>query len=335
MSQAEGINLINLIKKGLEWKKPLLFTTLSAGVLAAIASFIMAPQYRSTSIVFPIRQFSISKLLIEQNIGNQEDYMLIGDEDDAEKVIQVLTSETIKMKVADQFNLWERWKIEKDKFAAYHLRQKWDDMVKIKRTDFNSIKVIAYDYTANGAAELCNGIVSVCDSVRREMTQIMADKAFEIVKEEYDNTISRMNELEDSLQVLRSLGVLDYKNDVEAYTKSYAKALEKGNTKGINALEEKLNTLKKYGGAYLHISENLRKYRFKFPIIKAKYDEALINKNKYMPFVFVLEKGIPDEYKARPFRSLIVLITLVSTFALTFAVLIIKENLSKNFNNPS
>ncbi|MGE0567855.1 MAG: hypothetical protein AB7O73_07890, partial [Bacteroidia bacterium] len=299
------------------------------------ASFIMAPQYRSTSIVFPIRQFSISKLLIEQNIGNQEDYMLIGDEDDAEKVIQVLTSETIKMKVADQFNLWERWKIEKDKFAAYHLRQKWDDMVKIKRTDFNSIKVIAYDYTANGAAELCNGIVSVCDSVRREMTQIMADKAFEIVKEEYDNTISRMNELEDSLQVLRSLGVLDYKNDVEAYTKSYAKALEKGNTKGINALEEKLNTLKKYGGAYLHISENLRKYRFKFPIIKAKYDEALINKNKYMPFVFVLEKGIPDEYKARPFRSLIVLITLVSTFALTFAVLIIKENLSKNFNNPS
>ena len=161
------------------------------------------------------------------------------------------------------------------------------------------------------------------------MTIAMAEKAFSIVKDEYESTIVNMNEMEDSLQVLRNLGILDYKEDVEAYTKSYAKALEKGNSTAAKVLEEKLNNLKKYGGAYLHVSENLRKYRFKFPVIKAKYDEALVNKDKYIPFLQIVEKGVPDEFKARPIKTLIVLITLLSTFILTFIILMFKENIAK------
>ncbi|MBK7817484.1 MAG: hypothetical protein IPJ60_07895 [Sphingobacteriaceae bacterium] len=79
----------------------------------------------------------------------------------------------------------------------------------------------------------------------------------------------------------------------------------------------------------MHVSENLRKYRFKFPVIKAKYDEALVNKDKYIPFLQIVEKGVPDEFKARPIKTLIVLITLLSTFILTFIILMFKENIAK------
>jgi LPS O-antigen subunit length determinant protein (WzzB/FepE family) len=323
------INLMGLVNKAVEWKKPLLICTLGATVIAVIISFLIAPQYKSTATVFPTRQFSVSKLIIEQNVGNQEDYNMLGDEDDAEKAVQLLTSETLKTLVADKFNLWERWSVPKDKFGFHNLRLKWDNMVKIKRTDYNSIKIEAYDYTANGAAQICNGILAYCDTVRYHMTMDMANKAFAIVKDEYENTVANMNEMEDSLQALRSLGILDYKEDVEAYTKSYAKALEKGNSSAAKILEEKLNNLKKYGGSYLHVSENLRKYRFKFPVIKAKYDEALVNKDKYIPFLQIVEAGVPDEFKARPIKSLIVLITFLSTFILTFIILMVKENVIK------
>jgi len=327
--ESNNINLVNLIKKAVEWKKPLLLLSLSATFIAAIISFLIAPQYKSTATVFPTRQFSVSKLLIEQNIGNQEDYMMLGDEDDAEKVIQVLTTETLKTLVANKYNLWERWSVRKDKYAFHNLQLKWDNMVKIKRTDYNSIKIETYDYTANGAAEICNGIVKYADTVRYHMMLDMASKALAIVKDEYDNTIREMNVMEDSLQKLRALGILDYKEDVEAYTKSYAKALEKGNTAAIKLLEEKLNNLKKYGGSYLHVSENLRKYRFKFPVIKAKYDEALVNRKKYIPFMQVAEWGVSDEFKARPIKTLIVLITFLSTFLLSFIILMFKENIVK------
>ena len=302
-----------------------MIASIAAFIISTTVAFLLAPQYKSVATIFPTRSFSVSKLLIEQNIGNQEDYMQIGDEDDAEKLLQILNSDQLKNVVAEKFNLWQRWKIEKDKYAEHFLKLKWDNMVRYKRTDFNSIKIEVYDYTANGAAEVANYITDVVDLIKESMTKEVATQAYNVVKEEYENTIARMNELEDSLQILRQFGILDYKNDVEAYTKSYAKALEKGNNNGSKALEEKLNVLKKYGGAYNQISENLRKYRFKFPVIKAKYDEAQVNLNKSLPFKFVVDKATPNEYKARPVRWLIILISTASAFLLTIIVLSMGE----------
>jgi len=314
-----------LLIKIFKWRKPILIVVSFALVVSAAVSFLMAPQYKSTATIFPTRSFSVSKLLIEQNIGNQEDYMEIGDEDDAEKLLQILNSDQIKRQIADKYNLWENWKMENDKYAEHYLRLKWDDHVRFRRTDFNSIKIEVHDYIANRAADIANSIVDYTDSIKNKMTRDVAQQAFQIVKEEYDNTVVRMNELEDSLQTLRQLGILDYKNDVEAYTKSYAKALEKGNGTAIKVLEEKLNNLKKYGGAYFQVSENLRKYRFKFPVIKAKYDEALINANKTLPFKFVVDKATPNEYKAKPVRWLIILISTFSAFILTIVALMVGE----------
>ena len=50
-------------------------------------------------------------------------------------------SDDLKKIVAEKFNLWQRWKIEKDKYAEHFLKLKWENHVRYKRTDFNSIKV--------------------------------------------------------------------------------------------------------------------------------------------------------------------------------------------------
>ena len=337
MTQTEINNASEqLLIKIIRWRKPIMISVGLAIIVSTAVSFIMAPQYKSTATVFPARSFSVSKLLIEQNIGNQEHYMQIGDEDDAEKLLQVLNSDQIKRLIADKYNLWENWKIENDKFAEHYLRLKWEDHVRFRRTDFNSVKVEVYDYTANRAAEIANSIIDFCDSIKDKMTREVAMKAFTIVKEEYESTVLRMNELEDSLQSLRKLGILDYKNDVEAYTKSYAKSLEKGNSAGSKLLAQKLDTLKKYGGAYNQVSENLRKYRFKFPVIKAKYDEANVNAYKSLPFKFIVDRATPNEFKAKPVRWLIVLISTASAFILSIVALTIGtkyKSLKQKINN--
>ena len=255
----ENISATTLLSKLIKWRKQLLIYTIVAAILSGLVSFLMPKQYKSTVVVFPARHFSTSKLLLEQNTGNQEDYMQLGDEDDAEKLIQVLNSDALKLKVAKVFDLYKRWKIKDTTFAYHYLKLKWEEMVSIKRTEFNSIKIEVYDYTANNSAQLANGISDYSDTVRNEMTRRVSGQALKIVKEAYDNTLTMMRQLEDSLQTLRQLGVLDYKSDVEAYTKSYAKAIEKGNKTAILELEKKLDILKKYGGAYLYINENLKK----------------------------------------------------------------------------
>lgn len=319
---------IKLLAKMYKWRKPLIIVTLLAAVISIVCSFLISPQYIATAVIFPARTFSVSKLLVEQNIGNQEDYMELGDEDDAEKLLQILNSTEIRKRVADDYNLWENWKINKEgEYADHYLKLKWSEMVSFKRTDYVSIKIDVYDYVAARAAKIANSIVSYADSVKFRMTKEVAKQALTIVEEEYANTITRITDLEDSLQKIRVLGVLDYKAEINAYSKAMAKAVSKGDRSAIANLQVKLDNLSKYGLAYEGIFQNLRKYRLKYPLIKQKYDEAVVNYTKHLPSKFIVDKATTNEKKARPVRAIIVIVPTVSAFLLALLYLMFSDKL--------
>jgi uncharacterized protein involved in exopolysaccharide biosynthesis len=325
----ENISAKELLEKIITWRKKFLWITVVSALVSGVIAFLMPKQYKSTAILFPARQFSVSKLVIEANAGNQEDYMMFGDADDCEKLIQLLTSDALKLRVADALNLWKRWKIKDTTFRYHYLKQKWEDMVTIKRTEFNSVRVEAHDYTANGAAQIANGISDYCDTIRFEMNREVAGKVVKIVEEEYNNTLARMKELEDSLHTLRQLGVLHYKEEVKAYSKSYAKALEKNDQGAMKRLEGKLDTLQKYGSAYQNTKDNLDKYGAKYPDIKMKYDEALVNYNSQIPIKFVVEKAKPNEWKSRPKRMIIILIGVAAANIFGLFFLLLRDRLRR------
>src|SRR4051812_47625488 len=236
----ENISAAELIRRVVQWRMKFMWITIVTAIVTGIVVFLMPKQYKSTVIVFPARQFSVSKLVIEANAGNQEDYMMFGDADDAEKVMQILNSDVLKMRVADAFHLWERWKVRDTVFAYHYLKQKWEDQVTVKRTEYNSIKIEVHDYTADSAAFVANGIAAYIDSVRWDMNREVSGKVVRIVKQEYESTLARMKELEDSLYTLRKLGVLHYKEQVKAYARVYAKAVEKNDLAAMKRLDQQL-----------------------------------------------------------------------------------------------
>lgn len=325
----ENVSAKELIHKIIEWRKKFMWITLAATCVTGVVVFLMPKQYKSTAVLFPARQFSVSKLVIEPNAGNQEDYMTMGDADDCEKLMQLLSCDDIKIRVADAFNLWQRWKIKDTVFSYHYLRQKWEDQVRIKRTEYNSVKIEVHDYTADSAAFVANGISDYVDSVRFYMNRKISGGVLDIVKREYDSTLARMQVLEDSLNQLRKLGVLHYKEQVKAYSKSHARAIEKNDAGAIKRLEEKMETLQKYGGAYQNLKDNLERYAAKYPDIKMKYDEALVNHNSMIPIKFVVEKAKPNEYKAKPKRIIIILITVVAANLLGLFYLLFREQFNK------
>lgn len=168
-------------------------------------------------------------------------------------------------------------------------------------------------------------MLDLIDTIQKKMAKQRIQTALNIVEQEYNNTILRINEMEDSLKTLREMGIYDYKEQVKAFSKEYAKAIAKNDIKEKENLEKLFVQLQKYGGAYQTWSENLRKYRAKFAVIKAKYDQMLIDAQYVLPLKYVVQSAIPDNKKARPQYLLIVLICFLSSEILLFTYYIVQS----------
>lgn len=328
----ENISAKDMVVKIIKWKKIFMWITIISTVVAIILLLLMPKQFQSTTIMFPTRQFSVSKLVVEANAGNQEDYLVIGYADDCERLIQVLNSDQLKLAVADHYNLWDRWRVKQNEYKFHYLKEKWEDMVTVKRTEYNSVKLDVYDYSPDGAAQIANGIADFADTIKWRMNKPLADQVVRIVKKEYDATLLRMKELQDTLTTLRQMGIMHYKEMVKAYMKRYAEAVQKGDNAAVARLQVKLDTLKKYGSAYQYAKDNLDKYATKYPDIKMKYDEALVNANSQLPIKFVVEEAIPNEFKAKPKRLIFLFITVLAPNFVALFILLFRERFRKNNN---
>lgn len=294
-------------------------------IVGLIVSYLLPVEYSSEAIILPARHFSVSKMLIEPNVGNQEDYLEIGDEDDLEKLLQIIYSDDLKIQLANELNLWKRWKIENKNYKFYYLKGKWDHYINIYRTNYGAVRIKVYDRHPDTAAILANIMLDLIDTIQKKMAKQRIQTALNIVEQEYNNTILRINEMEDSLKTLREMGIYDYKEQVKAFSKEYAKAIAKNDIKEKENLEKLFVQLQKYGGAYQTWSENLRKYRAKFAVIKAKYDQMLIDAQYVLPLKYVVQSAIPDNKKARPQYLLIVLICFLSSEILLFTYYIVQS----------
>jgi tyrosine-protein kinase Etk/Wzc len=294
-------------------------------IVGLIVSYLLPVEYSSEAIILPARHFSVSKMLIEPNVGNQEDYLEIGDEDDLEKLLQIIYSDDLKIQLANELNLWKRWKIENKNYKFYYLKSKWDYYINIYRTNYGSVRIKVYDRHPDTAAILANTMLALIDTIQKKMAKQRIQTALNIVEQEYNNTILRINEMEDSLKTLREMGIYDYKEQVKAFSKEYAKAIAKNDIKEKENLEKLFVQLQKYGGAYQTWSENLRKYRAKFAVIKAKYDQMLIDAQYVLPLKYVVQSAIPNNKKARPQYLLIILICFLSSEILLFTYYIVQS----------
>lgn len=321
----ENISSKEVIVKIIGWKKIFILITLITAAISVILLLMMPKQYLSTTVLFPTRNFSVSKLVVENNAGNQEDYMVLGYMDDCERLLQALNTDRLKLEVADHLDLWTSWKLKDKGYKFHHLKKKWQQMVTVKRTDYNSVKIEVYDYTANGAAHIANAIAQFADTIKFHMNKRIADGVVDIVKEEHDATMARIGELEDTLASLRRIGVMHYKEMTKALMKKYAAAIQEGDQAAAARLDAKLAFLRKHGSAYQYAKDNLDMYSAKYPDIRMKYDEALVNAENQLPMKFIVEAAIPNEFKAKPKRFLLLLIAVLAANFVTLFVLLIYD----------
>ena len=95
----------NLIIFIYNWKKPLLIISAIAFMISVIISLTITPMYKSTVIMFPTATNSISKALISKTNVLKQDVLQFGEDEEAEQMLQILNSSSIREKIIEKYNL--------------------------------------------------------------------------------------------------------------------------------------------------------------------------------------------------------------------------------------
>lgn len=326
-SQEFSFSSFGLISFIVKWWKHILIVTTIGAVASVIVSLTIKDRYKSVVVFYPTTTNSISKALLDINGNSRQDFLAFGEESEAEQALQILHSDEIREWIIAQYNLYEHYRINPNgKYAKTKMIKKFAKNVNFRRTEFNSVEISVLDEDPNIAAGIANDIAARLDSVKNRIQKERAREGLKIVEAEYFNLQAQIQKINDSLNFIRSMGINDYVSQSEVVNKEYAAAISKGDQRAIKALEEKINILSKYGGAYESLTESLKLLIEQQALLKIKYDQARVDAEQNIPHKMVVNYAYPADRKTYPKRTLIVLGATFATFCMTIFFLIGLEN---------
>ncbi|NDB86109.1 MAG: hypothetical protein EB127_25920, partial [Alphaproteobacteria bacterium] len=127
-----------------QWRKTLLFSALIAALISSTVSLIIDNKFKSTAIVYAEQQHSFGAQMLEE--VQKEDLLTYGEEEDAERLLQIINSSQVRDYIIEKHNLWEIYDIERQSSGANtKINKRYSENVSARQTKFGSIQIDALD----------------------------------------------------------------------------------------------------------------------------------------------------------------------------------------------
>jgi uncharacterized protein involved in exopolysaccharide biosynthesis len=321
-------NAFDLVRFAWDKKWVLIVLSAVAFIASIIISLTITPRFKSEVVLFPAASVSLSKSLVETSSisTDNRDVMSFGEDEEAERMLQILHSNQIKEHIVNKFNLMDHYEIDGSKPYPYtKLDIRYKNNIKFRRTEFMSIEINVLDTDPQMAADIANEIAGYIDSTIHNIQRERALEAFQIVEGEYIDAEREIKIISDSLQQIRRLGVIDYESQAASLNNAYASAISRGDRTAAEVILNRMNTLTKFGGAYIELSQKLESEILRMGQLKSKYVSSKVNVEQTIPQIFIVDQAKKAERKEVPKRSIIVIISTLSTFALSLLALLIMD----------
>lgn len=273
------------------WKKRfvLIILTSIAFIASIVISLLITPRFKSSVVLFPAASVSLSKSLVETSSISTDfrDVLSFGEDDEAERMLQILHSNQIKDHVIRKFNLMEHYEIElSEPFPYTKLEKKYQSNIRFRRTEFMSIEISVLDADPQMAADIANEIAAFIDTTIHNIQRERAVEAYNLVEREFNNAENGIRMISDSLQKIKQPGII-----------------------------------------YSELSQKLESEIQRMGLLKAKLVASKVNVEQTLPQIFIVDRAVKAEKKAVPKRSIIVIITTLSVFALSLLALLIIDQI--------
>ena len=294
-----------------------------AAVISVIVSFLLTPLYRSTAVVFPAATSTVS---FSEQRNAKAASMDFGEEEQAEQLVQILSSSRIRDKIVEQFDLFTHYDIgTDDKNKHYKLVKEYENHFFFVRTRYGSIQIDVLDEDPVMAADMANKIVDLIDTVKNNMVAERTLPAFEINKRKKEQMEIDRTEVLRKLDSLASLGVVPLDGRANLY-QAYVDAKNQQEKAEI----KKAIDINMQHGAEFDGLEYIRNEKIvKLEDFMESYEQAESDANTIFNHKFVVERAVIADKKDKPKRMIIVLLSTIGAMVFMVFGLLIKEKIDE------
>ncbi len=322
MSETQKFNSNELI--ALLWKKRkiLIIVTAIAFVASIGVSLLLPNYYMARSIVFPTRSNSV-----EFNANSRNSVVEFGDEADAERLLQILISPEIRDSLTKKYDLYAHYDIDSSQSnPKFEFQKIYENNVIFSRTRYNSINIDVYDKEPIVAMDMANDIVRLVDTVMNRMIKQRAISPMHAVAHEVALIKQEMSDYSDRLKALSDSGVVNKLERGDLYA-NYLTAKKSKDQSTAEEIKQKIDASQKYGADYDVYSNLSEFFSLRYSNILDVNDQAIQYANTNIQQTIRHSSAELPDKKAKPKRSIIVLMITFSTFVLTIFILLIRERI--------
>ena len=318
-SQNQSYDLISFLWKN---KMPLIIVGLISLLSSSIISFMIEEKFESTAALYPTKTSSVS---ISRNISEDQSISKFGEDEEAEQMLQILESSSVRIKVTEKFNLLEHYDIDlNSKFKNTKLKEEYLENINFKRNNNGAVLITVLDKNPDTAALIANEITSLFDNIKNDMIHERAREDFIIKKNKLKKITSQIQDLKDTLSKLSLIGVVS-NDSYRALTEGFVNAKD---SKIKKSFKEKMDMTEKYGSVLMSLQIKFQLFSERHHTLEISYEQALTNVNSNISHKFIVEKAYPSEKKAYPIRWLIVIMSTFSSILFAIAVILINNKIA-------
>lgn len=301
-------------------RKVIIGITAVAFVVGIVVSLLMTVLYQSTAIVFPAATSTVS---FSEQRNAKANAMDFGEEEQAEQMIQILQSSKIRNKIVDRFNLMDVYEIKEDDPNRYYkLGKAYEQHISFERTRYGSILIDVLDEQPERAANIANKIVDLIDTVKNDLIKERTIPAYEVNKRKLDKLNESQRALIAEMDSLAAMGVVGPEARANLFS-----ALNESRPEDREFFRKQIEVNVKYGSRYDALAD-LREFRIeKLTDQEVSYEQSESDAYENFTHKFVVESAVPADKKAKPKRSIIVILITFSAFVLTIFYLLVAEKI--------
>ncbi|MBD2768622.1 hypothetical protein IC235_12060 [Hymenobacter sp. BT664] len=330
------------------WKRLVGWAVGLAALVSLVVSLLLPNIYRSTAIFIPTNpQAADPDRLLEDNAQVRGKLELGGRAEDLDRVISIGESQPVAELIIKKFDLYRHYKVGPpgDDDHDNAVLKEFSDNLGIVHNDRDAIELTFMDKDKNLAANVANAMVHVIDSVNQQLTFENRRTVLDLHRKRYEflNTNFERSRRE-LVKARRHYGIYGLEMQGRYMAKQIIEteaALRKAEGGGgdVAGLRRALRGLTRADGGnvinlerFVQGADSLNMFANRVADLgsrlvsaRATYESAELTLKGRISSIYKVQKAYPATRKSKPFRSLIVLGSMLVTFALSVAFITLLE----------